>query len=177
VDSTGHLHASFRYYHWLEYAYHNGTSWQFTDVEGPALQTAIGLDGSDRPHIAYYHPPSQSLRYARLNGTDWYTETVDQVGLWNWYNPWTISLYVSPYGVVHLSYYNAEEGDLKYARRTLIPTGWDIQVVDRVGDVGMFSTLAVDDQNRPYIAYYDATNGDLKYAYLLRAVFLPLICK
>ena len=41
---------------------------------------------------------------------------------------------------------------------------WNFQVVDSVDDVGMFSSLAVDNNQISHVSYYDATNGDLKYA-------------
>jgi hypothetical protein len=41
---------------------------------------------------------------------------------------------------------------------------YNSQVVDSVGDVGRYSSIAVDDQTVPRIVYYDATRGDLKYA-------------
>lgn len=42
---------------------------------------------------------------------------------------------------------------------------WQTQFVDISGNVGKYSSIAVDNQNRYYISYYDSTNGDLKFAY------------
>ncbi len=42
---------------------------------------------------------------------------------------------------------------------------WQIQVVDTAGNVGKYSSIAIDNLNRYYISYYDSTNGDLKFAY------------
>ena len=63
----------------------------------------------------------------------------------------------------HISYYDPANGDLKYAHRTA--AGWEVQVVDQPGDVGMSSALALDVEDRPVIAYHDATAGILKYAW------------
>ncbi len=42
---------------------------------------------------------------------------------------------------------------------------WDVQTVDTTGDVGWYSSLALDSGNHPMISYYDYTNNRLKYAY------------
>lgn len=41
---------------------------------------------------------------------------------------------------------------------------WDIYTID-TGNVGFYSSIDVDNQNRPHISYYDAASDDLKYAY------------
>ncbi len=41
---------------------------------------------------------------------------------------------------------------------------WNYETVDSDGDVGCYSSVAIDDDHRPHIGYYDDTNGNLKYA-------------
>ncbi|MEP0814773.1 MAG: PKD domain-containing protein [bacterium] len=43
--------------------------------------------------------------------------------------------------------------------------GMNNEVVDSVGDVGGFASIAIDSNHRIHISYDDGTNGDLKYAY------------
>ena len=41
---------------------------------------------------------------------------------------------------------------------------WDIQTVDSEGDVGVYTSIALDSNNYPHISYSDNTNSNLKYA-------------
>ncbi|MCP4229652.1 MAG: T9SS type A sorting domain-containing protein [bacterium] len=42
---------------------------------------------------------------------------------------------------------------------------WIIETVDSEGNVGLYPSIALDDEDNPHIAYYDMSNYDLKYAY------------
>jgi hypothetical protein len=72
------------------------------------------------------------------------------------------SLALDGAGNAHISYYDATNGKLKYARWT--GSGWLIVTPDSAGDVGQCTSLALDTAGNPHIAYLDYTNRDLKYA-------------
>jgi len=64
-------------------------------------------------------------------------------------------------GSKHISYYDATNGDLKYATDT---TGsWVNSTIDSNGDVGQYSSITVDSNDVIHISYYDESNGDLMY--------------
>jgi len=42
---------------------------------------------------------------------------------------------------------------------------WQIETVDSSGNVGEYTSIALDSNNNPHISYYDNTNSNLKYAY------------
>lgn len=43
-------------------------------------------------------------------------------------------------------------------------SGWNIRTVDSTGDVGGYTSIALDSSGYPHISYHDDTNSDLKYA-------------
>ena len=42
---------------------------------------------------------------------------------------------------------------------------WSIEIVDNEGDVGAYTSLAIDSNDNPHVSYYDNSNSALKYAY------------
>ena len=82
----------------------------------------------------------------------------------------------------HICYYDSTKGNLKYAEWTGGP-GWDIYVMDNVGDVGVTCSVALAPGDKVGISYYDYARGDLKYAHNYdmppppAQVFLPLVLK
>jgi|GEM_PF-1012077 len=141
-----------------------------TNIEsiGASQYTSIALDSSANPHISYYEVNYFDASIKRLKhayyvpGAVWSPEIVDDpagadVGQYN-------SMAIGPGNVPHISYYDATNGDLKYA--TKAGGTWAKQTVDSSGDVGQFSSIAILSNGMPCISYYDATNGDLKLAVL-----------
>jgi hypothetical protein len=61
-----------------------------------------------------------------------------------------------------ISYYDFVNDDLKYA--SFNGLYWDIQTIDSSGDVGGYTSLALDSSGNPRISYYDETNTNLKLA-------------
>ena len=77
------------------------------------------------------------------------------------------SLALNGSGQPHISYYDANNLDLKHAWRD--GTGWQIETVDSEGQVGLHTSLDVDAAGYPHISYFkcgdDCNSGELKYAW------------
>lgn len=160
VDLEGHPHAVDRA--WLNnkgwiYLYKN-EYWTPPETITNSIpypgQASIAISSSGEIHVAL---SGDNLLHSVQETSGWFIETID-TGSFN-----SPSLDIDANGFPRISYYDATNGDLKYAKFN--GNTWEVETIDTVGDVGSYSSLGIDFQDRGHIAYYDATNGDLKYAY------------
>ena len=89
----------------------------------------------------------------------WSKQTIDGTADTGDYN----SMVLDSSGRPCISYYDYENGDLKYAHWN--GTTWMKETVDSAGNVGLYTSLKLNSEGQPCISYYDSTNYDLKYAF------------
>ncbi|NTV00097.1 MAG: hypothetical protein HGA55_03120, partial [Methanoregulaceae archaeon] len=94
----------------LKYAVKNETGWHIFTIDstrGAGQFTSIAVDANDEPHISY--STEVQLKYASLNGSEWYTQVVDtKPTLWT-------SIDVDSKNRPHIAYYDSRKGDLRFA--------------------------------------------------------------
>jgi len=113
-------------------------------------ETALAIDSSDTPHLAY----SGSLNYAVKSAGSWAIEPIEPyVGQFS-------SIGLDSSGNPSTSYYDATHSDLKYAAWN--GSGWDVEWVATAGESGRYSSLELDAGDNPHVSY--SASGDLKYA-------------
>jgi hypothetical protein len=129
--------------------------------------TSLALDASGRPVISYYDFSDDALKLAHCNDANCATRTIttvdstDDVG-------WYTSLALDASGQPVISYYDRTNDDLKLVHcNDANCAGGDetITTVDSAGDVGGYTSLALDASGHPVISYYDFSNRDLKLAH------------
>jgi len=138
------------------------------DGTGRFNSIAIGRDGN--PVVSYYDITNGDLKVLHCNdpvcaGGDDTISPVDSdpstdVGTHS-------SLAIGANGNPVIAYYDGTNADLKVARcNDKACTGGNetISVVDSVGLVGKWASLAIGTNGNPVIAYYDEGNADLKVA-------------
>lgn len=173
LDSLGNPHISCElkfpgYYYGLGYIWWDGTTWQrialgsgyFADI---GVYSAIVIDATDHPHIAYTDYPTTDLAYLKYtygDATGWHTVIVDSIeGIINGVKFCDMAL--DGMGNPHISYFDRNATDLKYAHWD--GTTWHIERVDTADWVGEYSSIALDSLGYPHIAYWDGTNYGVKY--------------
>jgi formylglycine-generating enzyme required for sulfatase activity len=168
VDDDGHVHVAYREESnkALKVATNASGEWVTTSVDasGDAGRWAsLALDRDGRAHVSYRDETGRKLKHATNATGEWVVTDVDasgDPGAYSSTGAWMRDMF-SPVHV-HISYYDAASKDLKVARNT---TGvWSTTTVDSAGDVGSWTSLAVDSSGKVHVAYRDNTRGNLKYA-------------
>jgi hypothetical protein len=146
----------------LKYACCEGTEWSLSTVEefiGSSTGLAVLPDGE--PAIAY---EAEQLMYAWHDTLGWHTATIEPVTPGGGYTSLVIDLLGNP----AISYARGMEPfpdhDLKYAWYD--GSTWHTVLVDWVGNVGLYTSLALLPTGAPAISYFDQTNTALKYAWI-----------
>jgi len=147
--------------HRLGYARWDGVHWQNDTLvasDDSIAALSLALDGSDAPHASYYLNGDDSMHYAHRDGT-WQFETVES-GLRLEMGE-TASLALDNTGQPHLLYL-LENSTLKYAHQE--GAAWQTETVVQGGDPGRYSSLVLDQAERPHVIYADQDRMQLKYA-------------
>src|SRR5215216_4487861 len=125
--------------------------------------------GCAERYISYYDATNNGdgnlrVAYSSTLPNQWKKITLDSSGDVGRYS----SIAMGSNCSVHISYYDATHGNLKYAKG--VAGLWSTETIDFCNyfgcffDVGRYSSIAIDSNNNPHISYYDATLGDLMYA-------------
>jgi hypothetical protein len=125
--------------------------------------TSIALDSNDKVHISYYDQTNNGLKYATNIQGDWEIVPLDSTG------PVDVgevgidtSIAVDSLRKAHISYFDAQQGHLKYA--TNMSGAWTWESVDFSLGERAFTSVAVDASDNVHISYYDGFRKNPKYA-------------
>ena len=167
VDSASYPHIAYVNLHLndLRYAYRDGDGWHAEIVYDWAVASSAGvaLDADGAPNLCCYQSmPGYYERLIYFSPTEagWDPEVVDAS---HGFASLALDGAQSPC-LSYLSYgtFPNPDRDLRFAQRDA--AGWLTETVDSEGDVGLYTSLAFDDQGRPHISYFDNSQGDLAYA-------------
>jgi hypothetical protein len=136
----------------------------------------IAIDPSGNPWVSHYDSANDALRIARFVGTGgsgcgtntaWSCELID-----NSTSPGVngTSIAFDASGVAWLSYYENDNEELRVARyvgaggNCPSSTQWFCQTVTTPGDIGQWSSIGFDAQNRAWVSFMYGSDGELWYA-------------
>ncbi|MCK4404211.1 MAG: T9SS type A sorting domain-containing protein, partial [candidate division Zixibacteria bacterium] len=173
LDGAGNPHIAFdKGYGTGEQLWHawwDGSNWQQEGIDSQPDYSAdvgewnsIAFDTDGYPHIAYTYQTWAGdcyLRHAYKDASGWHIQVADSlIGDEFQY----VSLALDNDNNPHISYYDCDVYDLKYAHWD--GATWHTVRVDSTGGVGKHSSIALDSLDYPHIAYLDGTNYGVKYA-------------
>lgn len=173
LDSNGKAHISYRdsLNGKLKYANNTGRGWTnvtLDDRVSVSYATSIAVDGDNKAYVSYYASVSKDLKCATNKGGSWAYCVVDDsandTGTYSSIAIQSISRTYRP----HISYYDATNGDLKYAEftgTTWATASWTrTSIYASASDSGKYNSIALDKGGNAFVSFYDATYGNLMIA-------------
>ncbi len=163
LDSCGYPHISYQSdtpstYYDIKYAHWTGSQWLIEKVADADFggSSALALDGSASPHVAYIacNPYYCAIRYAQRTDDEWAVTDWDIAG-------GVPSLAIDANGQPHASYRRSYQGvrsSLEYAYWT--GSDWLTETLD--SSIGNYPALQLDNDGHPHISY---SGKYLKYAH------------
>lgn len=174
VDSNKKVHISYfdRTIGKLKYATNASGTWaiEIVDTIGAlqGLYTDIAVDHDNYSHISYYDWTNANLKYANNRTGSWEIKAVDSIGDVGQYS----SIAVGTDDQAYMSYYDTK-GYLKLAKipfpgslitTTIVDKGFNkLNGLADQKDVGMYSSIGLDSNNKVFISYYNETDGTLRF--------------
>ncbi len=132
-------------------------------TDNVGIYAAVAINGSGNPVVAYYTEPFDILKILVCGDATCSTygdQDVDTTPITGLYT----SLVLDASGFAVVSYYDQSSADLKVIHCTNASCSTRVitPVDGALGDVGKYTSLALDSSGFPVVSYYSETNGDLK---------------
>jgi hypothetical protein len=128
------------------------------------IVTDIAYDSSGNLHTVFQSRLGGSLKYAVRDASTsaWslvQTIDADTNALGSF-----LDLEIDGAGRPGVAYFDAHNGDLRYAQLNIETNQWEKQIVDSKQSVGLYPSLTFTGSNAAIISYYHRTRGDLRIA-------------
>ncbi len=138
--------------------------------------TSLVLDTDGNPVVGYYDFTNGNLKILHCDDPNCAgdesknissPDTTGYVGAY-------LSMKLDPEGYPIVSYFDATNSNLKILHcddpNCAGDESGNIKVLDSSGEVGLYTSLALDAAGNPVVSYYDFTNGDLKIVNCLNQI-------
>lgn len=150
----------------LYHGYKDGNDWAFELIDEPASNASgqfndIIIDDSETIHISFNNNMGgvSPAQYAWYDGSDW---QVEYLGSSHHYTTMVMGLAKNDALFPYFIGYDYDA--FKFYFYTYDGLHWLDYLVDDAGDVGEYSSIAVNDSGTAHISYMEHDNYDLRYA-------------